>query len=146
MDKERKIGHDIKTLNNILYRNFVKNLKECLGEDATVMHGWILVFIVHSEPKDIYQKDVEKEFKIAKSTATSTLKLMEKKGLIVRTVVEYDERLKKITVTDKGRAVTERMREGAIRSDRELIKGIPEDKLDIFYSVLEDIKKNASNM
>lgn len=146
MNRDRKVGKEIKSLNNLLCRNFVRNLKEHLGEDATVMHGWILIFIVKSEPDEVFQKDVEKEFKIAKSTATAILKLMEKKDLITRESVPYDERLKKLCLTDKGRNLTDRMWEKAQESDKALVAGIPQDKLDIFYSVLDEINKNASVM
>ena len=52
---------------------------------------------------DIYQKDVEKEFQIRRSTATGTLQILEKNGFIRREPVKQDARLKKLVPTDKAK-------------------------------------------
>ena len=143
MDSERKIGHEIRTLNTLLSRHFVKELKSVMDEDATVMHGWILKYVAKKEPEDVFQKDIEKKFGIAKSTATSTLKLMEKKGLITRESVEYDDRLKKICLTEKGVRVNSRIRDNVIKVEEHLKNGIEEERLEIFFDVLDKLTKNA---
>lgn len=143
MDSEKKIGYEIRTLNNLLARHFDKELKKALDEDATIVHCWILKYIEKMEPENVFQKDIEKKFGIAKSTVTSTLKLMEKKNLIKRETVTYDDRLKKISLTEKGRRVNESMREGTIIAEEHIRKGITAEELDTFFSVLGKIKKNA---
>lgn len=140
---QKRIGREIRMVDNLLRRQCEKELKQFLGKDVTVIHLWILNYIVDSEPGIVFQKDVEKEFEIAKSTATSTLKLMEKKGLITRETDPADERFKKLCITDKGRQITKEFYERAKQADRQLIKGIDEERLNIFYSVLDEIKKNA---
>lgn len=137
----RKIGRELKKLNNLMCRRFERDWKRCM-EDATVIHGWILIYIEKNEPQEVFQRDIEGEFNIAKSTATSTLKLMEKKGLITRASVEYDERLKKLCLTDKGRGITQKMRGYAEESDRGLTEGIPPERLAVFYEVLDRIRDN----
>lgn len=139
---DRSIGHSIKTINNLMCRQFDRDRKRCMGEDATVMHIWILIFIAKRGDRPTYQKDVEKEFEISKSTVTNILKLMEKKNLITRESVIYDDRLKKLCLTDKGRQITESMKQNARASDKNLVKGIEPDKLRIFYEVLDQIKCN----
>lgn len=142
---ERSIGHSIKTLNNLMCRQFDRARKSCMGEGATVMHIWILKFIKERGDEATFQKDVEKEFKISKSTVTNILKLMEKKNLITRESVDYDDRLKKLCLTEKGRQVTETMKQSAMKSDKMLIEGIEPEKLEIFYEVLDHIKYNIEN-
>lgn len=142
MEEERSIGHEIKSLNNLMCRRFDRNRKQCTDEDVTVMHVWILIFIRKRGDQDTFQRDVEKNFEISRSTATNILQLMEKKELITRESVQYDERLKKICLTEKGRRITEEMRQMADRSDRELVAGIEKEKLAVFYEVLDDIRHN----
>lgn len=142
MEEERSIGHEIKSLNNLMYRRFDRAWKRCMDEGATVMHVWILIFIRKRDGQDTFQRDVEKEFEISRSTATNILQLMEKKELITRQSVKYDERLKKICLTEKGHRITEKMRQMAIQSDRELVAGIDKEKLAVFYDVLDDIRHN----
>ncbi|WP_125588339.1 MarR family winged helix-turn-helix transcriptional regulator [Companilactobacillus jidongensis] len=54
------------------------------------------------EKKDIFQRDIEAEFNIRRSTATNILKNMEKKDLIKRVQVSTDSRLKKIILLPKS--------------------------------------------
>lgn len=140
---EKMISREIKIVHHILSRRFYKYTKKYVGEDATVMHIWILSYIARSEPKEVFQKDIEREFELAKSTTTSILKLMERKELIVRVSVDYDDRLKQIKLTDKGRDITCTMWDNIIKSDFKLVQGIDKEKLDTFYEVLEQIKSNA---
>ncbi|WP_338211838.1 MarR family winged helix-turn-helix transcriptional regulator [Lactobacillus juensis] len=55
-----------------------------------------------AQNKSIYQKDIEHEFNIRKSTATNVLRLMEKKDLITKKVDQHDTRLKAIILTEKA--------------------------------------------
>ena len=55
-----------------------------------------------AQNKSIYQKDIEHEFNIRKSTATNVLRLMEEKGLITKKVDQHDTRLKAIILTEKA--------------------------------------------
>ena len=48
--------------------------------------------------KDTFQKDIESEFSINRSTTSEMLKLMCKKGMIQRVPVAHDARLKKISI------------------------------------------------
>lgn len=142
---EKSIGHEIRGVSNLLARHFEKQLKSVIDEGATVIHCRILRYIERKAPEDVFQKDIEKKFDIAKSTVTSTLKLMEKKNLITREMVAYDDRLKKICLTDKGRAVNQAMAAGAIYAEEQIRKGISDKELKIFFDVLEKIKKNAES-
>ena len=69
---------------------------------ATLMHTWIIGFIQEREEKNIdtFQKDIEKEFSINRSTTSEMIKLMCKKGMIKRVAVSHDARLKKIVLTE----------------------------------------------
>jgi len=58
-----------------------------------------------SKHSDVMQKDIEKEFDIRRSTTTNALQIMEKQGLIYRTGVSTDVRIKKVSLTKKGKEV-----------------------------------------
>ena len=106
-------------------------------DELTAMHGWILGYLCRNEDKDIFQKDIEAEFKICRSTVTNILKLMEKKGYIRRESVPYDARLKKLVLTDTGRELHEKT--------KDMIDILKED-LDTFYRVIDQLKSNVKNM
>ena len=67
--------------------------------------------------RDIYQKDIEREFQIRRSTATGILQLLEREGFIYRETAEQDARLKKLIPTEKtGTAIKESIGKRLYRS------------------------------
>ena len=81
MKRKDTLGFWIKTLDNLFFRNMIayETCQEGMDE-VTVMHGWILGFLYENQERLIFQKDIEAEFSIARSTVTAIVKLMEKKG------------------------------------------------------------------
>ncbi len=77
--------------------------------ELTGLQARILGFLMRNlyEGQDIYQKDIEAEFKISRSSVTSVLNNMERGDFIERKSVERDARLKKITLTEKALAYGE---------------------------------------
>ena len=82
----------------------------------TPMQKHILKFILlETMHRDLYQKDVEEEFKIRRSTTTGILQLMEKNGFIYRESVAKDARLKRIIPTKKAEALREQILENIVQ-------------------------------
>ena len=94
----------------------------------------------------MFQKDVEGEFSIRRSTATELLKTMEAGGLIRRIPVHYDARLKKIVLTERAAEVRRQLQERVERTERELTKGFSEAELDAFFDYVARFKANLSQM
>ena len=57
---------------------------------------------MEGKEKDIFQKDLEKEFDLKRSSVSLLLNNMEKSDLIQRVPVAEDARLKKIILTEKA--------------------------------------------
>lgn len=106
------------------------------------MHGWIMGYLHYNEGRDIYQKTIESEFNIRRSTVTSILQLMEKKGYISRETVDEDARLKKIVLTPQGREIAVNTKKMIEEMERKLVEGIDPQELDTFYRVADKIKAN----
>ena len=80
-------GHDVGRLINTISHQLKRQM--CVQEEedslTTNMQRLVLHYILfQSLQRDIYQKDVEKEFQIRRSTATGTLQILEKNGFITR--------------------------------------------------------------
>lgn len=105
--------------------------------------GRTLHFLL-SQTGDIFQKDIEEEYSIRPSTATELLKQMEKNGLITREPVDYDSRLKRIVVTEKALLCRGQVIEDLEGLERDLVRGIDEEKLEIFFEVIEAMLANLS--
>lgn len=140
MKEPRKIGFAIKATTN----EFTRFMKGRLGdEEVTGMQYGILNFIFHHKG-DIYQKDIEKEFNIRRSTATGILQLMEKNGLIRREEDPHDARLKKIITTQKACQFSKDMKQKISQIEKQLSQGISKDDLYTFFKVLDKISENLN--
>ena len=102
MEDVRHYGFEVRRLDHVFARNLEAKVREKGIDELTLMHGWIIRYLIENQDKDIYQKDIEKHCSIGRSTVTNILQLMEKKGLIRREAVPNDARLKKVMLTQKG--------------------------------------------
>lgn len=98
MDDSKHLGRLIKQLS----RRIDRQLPCPPANDVTLNQGRIIGYLWHNRDTDIYQRDIEREFGIRRSTATRLLQLMESNGLVVREQVMSDARLKKIVLTQKA--------------------------------------------
>ena len=97
------IVFELKLLDNLLKKNADAHFRELDTDDQlTRMHHWIIGFLYRNRDRDIYQRDIEAEFSISRSTTSNILSLMEKKNFIKRLSVENDARLKKVVLTEKA--------------------------------------------
>ena len=112
-------------------------------EEFSGSQGRTLHFLL-AQTDDIFQKYIEEEYSIRPSTATELLKQMEKNGLIVREPVAYDNRLKKIVVTDKALLYKQQVVADLTALDETLVKGISEADLQVFFKVIEKMMDNLS--
>lgn len=111
-------------------------------ESITGSNTWIIGYLVRNKNKDIFQKDLEHEFSIRRSTASKTLQLMEEKGLIKREPVFYDARLKKITLTDKAIEIHNLLVEDIENANRIATNGITDEEIDYLFKITAKIKQN----
>ena len=97
------IPAQMRRVNNLIFRKINQFHRENEVEDVTPMHEWILSYLFWHRDEPVYQRDIEREFSITRSTVTNILQLMERKGYITRRSVEQDARLKQLVLTEKGR-------------------------------------------
>ena len=97
------IPAQIRRVDNLIFRRINQFARENGVEQATPMHGWIIEYLYRHAEKPVFQRDIEREFSITRSTVTNILQLMERKGYIERQSVPQDARLKMLVLTDKGR-------------------------------------------
>ena len=133
-------GKVINRISNRLRRRSAA-LQETLGMSGA--QGNILNFIlVEGQKHSIYQKDIEKEFSINRSTTSEMLKLMCKKGMIEREEVEYDARLKKIVLTESSRNHNRQIEDKMKEMHQKLIKDLSEEEINMFIKISDKLINN----
>lgn len=147
MSKRRSVGLELRTLSLLMRRQLDQITNATLTEkdNLTAMHGWTISYLCKNQDKDVFQKDFERAFSIRKSTASRILKSMESNGLITRQSVSYDSRLKKIVLTDDALKIHEDIKTRREILEQKLLSGIPEEKLDVFFEVMDAMKENIGS-
>ena len=129
MNENREVGLEIRRMNNLIRREVEKfECKRC-GDKDLGTNGWILGYIYDHRDKDVFQKDIEDEFTIRRSTVSNILKLLEQKGMIVREPVSYDARLKRITLTEEAIDIHMTIRKDVSKLESKLTKGISKEEI-----------------
>ena len=96
--------------------------------------------------KAIYQKDIEEEMAIRKSSVTSLLNNLEKNGLIERRPSPDDARLKSVVLTEKGGKIYEEVASEIDRVETLLTEGFSGEETKTFMNLLARIERNIENI
>ena len=139
MENKQIVGYEIHTLDNMIGR-IIKLLIEKNG--ITQMQSWIINYLYEHPGEDVFQKDLESQFRIARSTATGILKLMEKKELLRREPVPSDARLKRLVLTEKGIGIKLAIIRSLDEIETLLKDQISQEELDTFFRVIHQMKRN----
>lgn len=146
MEKQRlqDPGHDVGKLINMISHQLKRQM--CIDGDEDGLTNMQKIVLHHimfeSLTRDVYQKDLEKEFRIRRSTATGILQLLEKNGFVVREPVKQDARLKKIVPTDKATGLRKRILKNIRDMEALLRKGVSDEDMKICVQVLEKMSEN----
>ena len=137
-------GRLVRMLNHQLKRN--RKPEEAVEDDElTPMQRHILNYILlETLHRDIYQKNLEEEFQVRKSTVSGILKLIEKNGFIYRESVKEDARLKRILPTKKAEALRPSILEHIHETEIRMTEGVSEQDLFLCKKVLYQMCQNLA--
>ncbi len=109
----------------------------------------ILGFLSRMERRDprtpVYQKDVEAEMHISKSTASQLLSSLEDQGLVRRETDSADKRLKALVLTDVARQRSCSLERQIMAVEDLMRQGIPDAEFEAFLDTLEKILQNLNS-
>ena len=98
----------------------------------TVSQLSTLGYLAMREKSDVYQRDIETFFHLRRSTVSSLLNTLERKGLLRREPVPHDARLKKLVLTEAGLALSTQALSVMQRMNQVLIQGLtPEEVIQL---------------
>ncbi|MGA9517318.1 MAG: MarR family winged helix-turn-helix transcriptional regulator [Trichococcus sp.] len=144
MSNTELLGFRIRSVWQQVKRLMNRHLTENDGYGLTGMQFAIVSYIAkESAERDVFQKDLEQKFDIRKSTVTGILNTMERDGLLLRETVPYDARLRKMMLTDKALHAKKNTEQVIDSVESQLSKGLTEEEIATFLSILEKISKNA---
>lgn len=121
--------------------------KELERFDITLMQNEVLRYIYyHEEKQDVFQKQIEEFFNSTNPTITGILKRLESKELIKRETSLIDARYKKLTLTKKGKVLSEQTLElGPKKIEHKLTQRLSVEERDELERLLLLVLKGLEN-
>ena len=141
MGKEDSIGYRMRLIHNCIH-NHMEAKRHANKDDVTGMQRWILIYLKKQGEKEIYQKDIEQEFRVSRATASNMLQLMERKGLITRETASCDARQKKLMLTPEARKLLDRAEQDIYEMEARIQDGFSEEEKKKLREYLDRIMKN----
>lgn len=143
--ENRSMGFRLKSVNNMIRRSLDTQFAENGIVEICGMQGPMIGYIYDkSQVQEVFQRDLEKEFNIRRSTATVMLQNLEEKKLIVRVPVAHDARLKKIVLTEKAIEQHRLIRERIDAFNDKIEAGISMEEKQEFFRILGKIESNLT--
>jgi len=141
--------------NNILYGAYMNRIThfmhlmtdtslEC--HNVTHQQGKLLCYINDkSTVRDVFQYELEEVFQIRRSSITSLLCNLEKKGLILRQGCAEDKRIKKLVLTPTAQKNTAEIKQILNTMENKLVEGMSAEEKAQFANLLHRGLKNLEN-
>ena len=119
-----------------------------MDKEITIQQLPILLKILDHEY--IYQKEIGADLKMDNGLVTRNIRKLEDLGYVNRIEDNENRRQNKISLTEKGRKFTVKLRDEGIEREENIIKNTSisrEELIDIFLEILENSKEfNQENM
>ena len=145
MKKDGALGMEINCVSNMIRRSIDQRIAAMPGEKLSRMDSWIIHYMLDHQQEDVFQKDVERALAMTRSNVSKAVDQMVHKGLILRSPVDYDARLKKLTLTPKV-LETHRLVEGEIANFEQLLAaGFTSQELTQFKEYLGRVARNIND-
>lgn len=146
MHQKRYIGFAVKMLSNLIKREVGRVMLDAWQDEATVNHCHIIGYLYCNRERDVYQRELETQFNIRRSTVTQTVQLMEKNGILERVPAENDARQKKLLLTKRGMEMQEKGMQCLNDFEKRLTEGITAEEQEQFYQIVDKLIDNLKQM
>ena len=120
-----------------------KSILHAGADTVTATHGWMIGYLYHHRDREIFQKDMEADFHMAKSSVTAALQSLEKNGYIKRVSVERDARLKKIELTEAGIKFHDNIEISIDSMEERLVVGVSKQQKKDLFAMLSQIQETT---
>ncbi len=95
-----------------------------------------------SRKKDVFAKDIEKNFDIRRASIAGMLQNMEKNGLIKRETVGNDARLRRIVLTTKALEIRKEVQKNIRKVEKQAIEGLTKEEVKKYVELTEKMSAN----
>ena len=140
MKSQYPIGLHINKLSRLISRKVDAAVLSAIDDNITVSQAYVIDFITDNTDRDIFQKDLELEFGLKRSSVSLMLNNMEKSDLIKRVPVPEDARLKKIVLTEKAVEISKKISVAIDAVEGRIAESLGEEEVHLFLNMLKKIR------
>ena len=140
MKSQYPIGLHINKLSRIISRKVDAAVLNAIDDNITVSQAYVIDFITDNTDRDIFQKDLELEFGLKRSSVSLMLNNMEKSDLIKRVPVPEDARLKKIVLTEKASEISKKISVAIDSVESRVSESLGEEEVHLLLNMLNKIR------
>ena len=135
-----ELGRNVHMLSRLLKRNTdIEVTKYGITGVQSAMIGFIYE---KSKKKDVFAKDIEKEFELRRASTAGLLQNMEKNGLIKREMVGNDARLRKIVLTEKALELRKKLNKSIKNIENKMQAGLTKEEVEKYLELTKKMTKN----
>ena len=142
MKSQYPLGLHINKLSRLILRKVDAAVISAIDDNITVSQAYVIDFITDNIDRDVFQKDLEMEFDLKRSSVSLMLNNMEKYDLIKRIPVAEDARLKKIVLTEKAVEISKKISIAIDSVEGKLTESMEQDEINTFLNLLNKIRTN----
>ncbi len=146
MDDITNLRSDIISVSSSIINTAHNIHKAIYPQQFSSSYGYIIAYLCDNDDRDIYQRDIERQFSLNRSTVSNILKELEKQGLVERSLVNNDARLKRVTATQGAKMINDVCCKELDSYLSSLAQGIDNQDMECFKRVLEIMSNNAKGI
>ncbi len=136
---KHKIGLELTGVGNLSKMLAIQTFSN-LQYDVTPEQFSVLSVLIENE--ELYQRQISALTLKDRANVSRIVSILENKGYISKTESVSGRKTFKISITDEGRKVYEQVKPTILKIWSYTCKDIPEEKVDAFFEILSEIKKN----
>jgi MarR family transcriptional regulator, repressor for mepA len=140
MEKKNEVTWALRSLQNQIMRLSEQRMPR--DRRITTSQGRVIGYIKHHPNAPVYQRDLEQEFQIRRSTASAMLKTMVKNDWIRREPVASDARLKRLTLSARAEEFSERVEREHAYIESVITHGVSDDAMCAFFETIAKFEEN----
>lgn len=142
MEEKKMLGFELRTIHNLTKEIVRKSRPVQDKPPLTQLQAGIMGYLYRHQEQPIYQKNIEEEFRVSRATATNTLQVMEKNGLITRSCMDKDARLKRIQITSHALVDHTKVEAHMAMMDQKMLAGISSEEQNELFRLLTIVRGN----
>ena len=130
-EHQKRLGFTLRVIQNKIKAIVCSSIPPSAKRPQSQLQGGILDYLYHHQEQPVYQRDIEKEFRISGATATNTLQALDK-----------DARLKRILITEEALQGHRRVEEQMDGMERRLTQGLSPEETAELHRMLDIVLDN----